>query len=139
MRDVPTNEYVLQYEVSSTAYEASEATTSFLKENNFDLNDKKVYKLFNEAHKNYSLNTYVDPDHNAKRKLQKYESSARFSDIIAVIDDYPITRRHYFDILLLIEDYICNHSLHAKDAYLFKIPASYFSCSKIIDCINDPE
>ena len=63
---------------------------------------------------------------------------ARFSDHIVTIDNYPISRRDYFDILLLCENYI-RHNFPTQTQYEYRLPIQYFKCSKAMQCIKDPE
>ena len=135
---MPTNEYVLQYEVSLTAYEANESLSKFLELFNLPHNDNAIYKLYDEAVQSYKQYDDSYADEETKKRLQEIDHSARFSDLITVIDDYPITRRHYFDILLLIEDFICKLFQNDENEYAFRMPIGYFSCSKNFNCINDP-
>ena len=94
--------------------------------------------MYDEAVQNYKKYDDSYADEETKKRLQEIDHSARFSDLITVIDDYPITRRHYFDILLLIEDFIYKLFPHVENEYAFTMPIGYFSCSKTFSCINDP-
>ena len=106
---------------------------------NLPRNDNAIYEMYDEAVKNYRSYNDSYADYEAKCRLLQIDHSARFSDLVVVIDDYPITRRHYFDILLLVENLIFKLFPHIVDEYTFRVPIGYFSCSKIFNCINDPE
>ena len=74
----------------------------------------------------------------AKPNAKIIPKVARFSDFITCIENYPISRRDYIDILLLCENYIRVHFPDQND-YKYRLPDEYFECNEAIDWVKDPE
>ena len=125
-----SSSYLHQYQVSASVEESEKSVTKFLNlvyGTNYDFD-----QAWAKIQKNHAFHFNPNASNTIKLEDDEFNNSSP-SDLVAVIDHYPILRSQYFDILLLVEAYIKVHyKQESNDEYEFQIPNQYFECSDSI-------
>ena len=122
---LPSNS-VAGFPLALTVYDAHKHFQLFLKSHPEDFEGKRIYEVCAEVDCNIEYEPLAEIGDGYL--FEPNENLIRFSDIICRVNNYPIKRRDYFDVLLLCELFAKNLYDDFDEVCKLQVPSAYINC-----------